>query len=87
MPALIVGTSSDRIGTPHGRSFYAAINKDLTEAVGLPVAPYVGYSYGHYEGRGRVIGGVRVAFTDRSSSSPSAATPPARPSRRGRTPA
>lgn len=63
-PALILGTSSDRIGTPHGRSFYATLSKDLTEATGLPVQPYVGYSYGQYDDHGRVIGGVTVRFTD-----------------------
>ncbi|MGH9782835.1 MAG: hypothetical protein ACRD88_01510, partial [Terriglobia bacterium] len=28
-PALIVGTSSDRIGTPRGQSFYATLSKNL----------------------------------------------------------
>ena len=48
-PALILGTSSDRIGTPEGRSFYATFSKDLTESTGLPIAPYVGYSYGQFD--------------------------------------
>jgi hypothetical protein len=63
-PALIVGTSSDRIGTPEGRSFYVTLSKDLTESTGLPIAPYVGYSYGQFEDRGRVIGGLNVTFND-----------------------
>jgi hypothetical protein len=62
-PALIIGTSSDRIGTPHGRSFYATLSKDLTESTGVPIAPYVGYSYGQFEDHGRVIGGLNVTFT------------------------
>ena len=44
-PALIFGTSSDRIGTPAGQSYYATVSKSLHP---LPVAPYVGVSYsGH----------------------------------------
>ncbi|MFY9608879.1 MAG: hypothetical protein WAU45_09730, partial [Blastocatellia bacterium] len=50
-PALILGTSSDRIGTPSGRSFYATVSKDLTAAVKLPIAAYVGVSYGSFEDR------------------------------------
>ena len=63
-PALIIGTSSDRIGTPEGRSFYATFLKDLTESIGLPIAPYVGYSYGQFDDHGRVIGGVNVNFNE-----------------------
>jgi hypothetical protein len=44
-PALIFGTSSDRIGTPSGQSYYATLSKSLHP---IPVAPYVGISYsGH----------------------------------------
>lgn len=44
-PALIFGTSSDRIGTPSGQSYYATLSKSLPNA---PIAPYVGVSYsGH----------------------------------------
>lgn len=63
-PALIIGTSSDRIGTPEGRSFYATFSKDLTEMTGLPIAPYVGYSYGQFDDHGRVIGGVNLNFNE-----------------------
>ena len=38
-PALILGTSSDRIGTPSGQSFYATLSKSLKHHTGLPVAP------------------------------------------------
>ncbi|MBK6315252.1 MAG: hypothetical protein IPF53_13335 [Blastocatellia bacterium] len=68
-PALILGTSSDRIGTPEGRSFYATLSKDLTEATGLPIAPYVGVSYGQFDDRARPIGGININFTDRISAS------------------
>jgi hypothetical protein len=44
-PALMFGTSSDRIGTPAGQSYFATLSKSLHP---LPVAPYVGISYsGH----------------------------------------
>ena len=39
-PAVIAGTSSDRIGTPSGRSYYATVSKSLHETLHLPVAPY-----------------------------------------------
>ncbi len=45
-PALMVGTSTDRIGTPSGQSFYATFSKNLQRETGLPIAPYVGVSYG-----------------------------------------
>jgi hypothetical protein len=59
-PALILGTSSDRIGTPSGQSFYATLSKNLRHATGLPVAPYIGVAYGTYEDRARVIGGLNI---------------------------
>lgn len=41
-PPVILGTSSDRIGTPSGQSFYATASKNLHDETNLPVAPYVG---------------------------------------------
>jgi hypothetical protein len=67
-PALIFGTSSDRIGTPSGQSFYATLSKSLKHHTGLPIAPYVGVAYGTYEHRTRVIGGLNITFNDRWSS-------------------
>jgi hypothetical protein len=67
-PALILGTSSDRIGTPSGQSFYATLSKSLKHATGLPIAPYVGVAYGTYEDRARIIGGLNITFSDRWSS-------------------
>ncbi|HYN86455.1 MAG TPA: hypothetical protein VER32_14490 [Pyrinomonadaceae bacterium] len=67
-PALIVGTSSDRIGTPSGQSFYATVSKSLRHSTGWPVAPYVGLAYGTYEDRLRVIGGLNLTFGERWSS-------------------
>jgi hypothetical protein len=67
-PALILGTSSDRIGTPSGQSFYATLSKSLKHQTGLPVAPYVGVAYGTYEDRARIIGGLNITLSDRWSS-------------------
>ena len=50
-PAVIFGTSSDRIGTPTGQSYYATFSKSLHHETGLPIAPYVSASYSGYEGR------------------------------------
>lgn len=66
-PALILGTSSDRIGTPYGQSFYATFSKNLKHATGLPLAPYIGIAYGTYEDRFRVIGGLNINFKERWS--------------------
>jgi hypothetical protein len=63
-PALILGTSSDRIGTPHGQSFYATVSKNLRRETRLPIAPYAGLAYGTYEDRLRAIGGLNIGFTE-----------------------
>ena len=67
-PALILGTSSDRIGTPSGQSFYATLSKSLKHQTGLPIAPYVGVAYGTYEDRLRPIGGLNINVSERWSS-------------------
>ena len=67
-PALILGTSSDRIGTPSGQSFYLTASKSLERETSLPIAPYVGITYGTYEDRFRAIGGLNINLTDRWNS-------------------
>ena len=62
-PALILGTSSDRIGTPDGRAYYATLSKDLEHALGLPVAPYAGASYGEFDDELVGIAGLHVRWT------------------------
>lgn len=66
-PALIFGTSSDRIGTSHGRAFYGTFSKDLEAWTGLPIAPYAGASYGTFDDELDPIGGVVVRWADRFS--------------------
>lgn len=67
-PALIVGTSSDRIGTPHGRAVYATLSKDLEAWTGLPIAPYAGVSYGTFDDEAVAIGGLAISWSERISS-------------------
>ena len=62
-PAIILGTSSDRIGTPSGQSFYATVSKDLKRELRLPIAPYAGVAYGTYEDRFYAIGGLNINFS------------------------
>lgn len=67
-PAVILGTSSDRIGTPSGQSFYATASKNLERETKLPIAPYIGLAYGTYENRLRIIGGLNVYLINDFSS-------------------
>jgi hypothetical protein len=66
-PALILGTSSDRIGTSHGRAVYATLSKDLEHATGLPIAPYAGVAYGTFDEELAPIGGLVVRWRERFS--------------------
>jgi hypothetical protein len=67
-PALILGTSSDRIGTPEGRSFYATLSKNLSNELRLPIAPYAGVAYSSYEDRFLPIGGLSINWREDLSS-------------------
>jgi hypothetical protein len=59
-PALMIGTSSDRIGTPSGQSFYLTLSKSLRRETGLPIAPYVGVAYGTFQHRALPVGGINI---------------------------
>jgi hypothetical protein len=59
-PSLMLGTSSDRIGTPHGRAFYATVSKNLEPWLNWSVSPYIGAVYGTYEDRWRPLAGASV---------------------------
>ena len=48
-PALSFGTSSDRIGTPRGRAYYATVSKDLEPHLRLPVSLYASALYGTFD--------------------------------------
>lgn len=66
-PGLIFGTSSDRIGTTHGRAIYGTLSKDLEGWTGLPIAPYAGLSFGTFDDELVGIGGLMIRWTDELS--------------------
>jgi hypothetical protein len=61
-PALSFGTSSDRIGTPHGRAYYATLSKDLEPYVKLPVSVYFSALYGTFDEEFVYPFGVNIRF-------------------------
>ena len=61
-PAVMLGTSSDRIGTSDGQAYFLTVAKDIERWVGLPVAPYAGVSYVFRLGRFRPKGVLAFAF-------------------------
>ena len=63
----MLGTSTDRIGTPSGQSFFATVSKNLRRETGLPIAPYAGASFGTYDHRLRPIGGLNVFLSRKFS--------------------
>jgi hypothetical protein len=67
-PALMVGTSSDRIGTPYGQSYYATLSKNLKPWIKLPIAPYFGGAWGTYDDKLRAVAGANISFPKRVSS-------------------
>lgn len=67
-PAVILGTSSDRIGTPDGQSFYLTVSKSLERWIKLPVAPYVGAAHSTHDDKTRAIGGLSIRFPKQVSS-------------------
>lgn len=66
-PAVVLGTSSDRIGTPRGRAVYVTLSKDLERWTGLPVAPYVGTSYSGFDDEFLPVGGLSIRWAERFS--------------------
>lgn len=48
-PALSFGTSSDRIGTPSGRAYYATFSQDLRPRLGVPVELHAGALFGTWD--------------------------------------
>jgi hypothetical protein len=63
-PALIVGTSSARIGSSKGNSYNLTFVKSLDSWTGLPVAPYAGVSFDDNEEKWSLIGGLSIAWTE-----------------------
>ena len=42
-------------------------SKDLEHATGLPIAPYVGTAYGEYDDDWKLIGGLRIRWAQKWS--------------------
>lgn len=59
-PALILGTSSDRIGTPFGRAYYGTLAKDLRTVNGWKFAPYVGLMWSEFDHQFRGLWGANI---------------------------
>lgn len=66
-PAVILGTSSDRIGTPSGQSYYATVAKSLHRELGIPLAPFAGLSWSGAEDRFVFPFGASIALGRRWS--------------------
>jgi hypothetical protein len=59
-PALILGTSSDRIGTPRGRAYYLTLSKDLKPVNGWRFSPYAGLLWSEHDHKFRVPLGASI---------------------------
>ena len=68
LPALILGTSSARIGTEDGRAIYVTASKNVQSWLNLPVAPYVGANWDGADHKLRPIGGFSVGWGDKVTS-------------------
>lgn len=66
-PSVMIGTSSDRIGTPRGTATYLTVAKSLKRETGLPIAPYLGVSYSSYDDRFYIIGGGSIQLSPKTS--------------------
>jgi len=61
---VIFGTSSDRIGTDRGQSYYGTFSKSLQPWLGLPVAPYVGAAFRDAENDWTEVAGLSYALLE-----------------------
>ncbi len=68
LPALIFGTSSDRIGTSTGNAFTAVFAKDFEGWTGLPISPYAGLYYGTQDDEFDAVGGLMIRYGEDWSS-------------------
>jgi hypothetical protein len=62
-PAIIFGTSSDRIGTPSGQAYFVTFSKlAVARENGFGVAPYVSLNYSEFDRGFNVPFGASVAL-------------------------
>ena len=62
-PAVIFGLSSDRIGTPFGKSLFLTASRDFKITKNVSLAPYVGVAHGTFEDKTRGIGGLNLRLS------------------------
>ncbi len=63
-PAFIVGTSSDRIGTDRGQSYYGTLSKNLERWLDFSLSPYAGVSFRDSEDDWEFVGGLHYSLFD-----------------------
>ncbi len=63
-PALILGTSSDRIGTDDGQVYYGTLSKNLEPWLGINVSPYAGAGWSDRTNRWQELFGVNYRVLD-----------------------
>ena len=63
-PAVLFGTSSDRIGTAKGQVYYTTVSKNLKEWTGVSMAPYVGASWSDRTNRWEELAGLQYRLFD-----------------------
>jgi hypothetical protein len=63
-PAILLGTSSDRIGTAKGQVYYATASKNLQSWLGVPISPYLGVSWSDGTNQWEELGGVNYRLLD-----------------------
>ena len=63
-PALILGTSSDRIGTDRGQAYYGTLSKSLEPWLHLPIAPYAGAAFRDSEDDWEPVAGLHYELFD-----------------------
>lgn len=61
---MIFGTSSDRIGTDRGQSYYGTLSKSLEPWLGLPLAPYVGAAFRDSENEWTEVAGLNYLLLE-----------------------
>jgi len=59
-PAVTLGTSSDRIGTPEGLAYYVTISKAMEAGKGRWISPYVGLLWSEHDERFLVPAGASI---------------------------
>jgi len=68
LPAVLFGTSSDRIGTEDGRVYYVTASKNLERWLGISAAPYLGTSWSDETYEWQELAGLQYRlFDDRLS--------------------